>query len=412
MSKRNNISEQIRKYLNGELDAYAMHQLEKEAQNDPFLMEALEGYEKTGTGQQNNIEDIHTRLKSRVNKKEARVIPWRIISIAASIFIALTIGGLWLKYRQPAPESKIVAKMVLPPAKKVPADTAHLKQTLVATLRPKERPKTIVPRGAGKPRAKAENLTNTYTNAEINTSAPVGNADTKVAEYTPASSLKKDSTSLASRDVAANTYKSLMGKAAGVAILPQAAFGIKRKAITGIVKDNTAPLPGVSVKIKGTNIAAVTDANGKFTLPSVPDKAVLDLAFVGYEKKEINANNRDSLVIAMQPNNNSLNEVVIVGYGTRKEQEYQPAQPAAGWDGYKKYLKDNAISPDGKTGTVKLSFMVNTDNSLSGFKIINSISAKTDSAAINLVTNGPDWQKSNTGKPEKVKLRIKFTAKQ
>jgi len=46
VSKQTDISQQIRKYLNGELDARAMHQLEKEAQNDPFLMEALEGYEK------------------------------------------------------------------------------------------------------------------------------------------------------------------------------------------------------------------------------------------------------------------------------------------------------------------------------------------------------------------------------
>ncbi len=137
----------------------------------------------------------------------------------------------------------------------------------------------------------------------------------------------------------------------------------------------------------------------------------MSVDFIGYNKKEIAVTKRDSLVIAMQPNSSSLNEVVVVGYGKQEEQDYQAAQPAAGWGDYKKYLKDNAISPDGKTGTVKLSFMVNTDNSLSDFKIIKSVSAKTDSAAIDLVTNGPEWQKSNTGKAEKVKLRIKFTGK-
>src|ERR1700744_3692268 len=115
----------------------------------------------------------------------------------------------------------------------------------------------------------------------------------------------------------------------------------------------------------------------------------------------------------MQPNNNALSEVVVTGYGIQreKEYEYQAPQPTAGWDDYNKYLKDNAKSPDGKTGTVKVSFIVNTDNSLSDFKIIKSVSAKTDSAAIDLITNGPEWQKSNSGKAEKVKLRIKFPGK-
>ena len=55
-NKKADIS-QIRKYLNGELNATAMHQLEQDALDDPFLMDALEGYEVNGKDQQANLHE-------------------------------------------------------------------------------------------------------------------------------------------------------------------------------------------------------------------------------------------------------------------------------------------------------------------------------------------------------------------
>ena len=425
MSANKPDTEQIRKYLNGELDARAMHELEKEAQNDRFLMDALEGYEKTNLDQQSNIDDIHARLKARVAKKEARMIPWRIISIAASILIILSIGGLFIKnYRQPG-DQKMVAHIdnlkAAPPAaiktgaaKKlatnIPPPAATIKAphtTPVTTIAQNQKSVAMEnpPSAAGVAQAPAtkqdEIFKDTAKLADVNV---IGYTAQRKVSTT--ASVQTISPGMVDKDISAAPGK-LEGKVAGVMVSKA-----KNKALTGIVKDESGqPIPGASIKVKGTNVGVVTDANGKFTLPAVSDKAILDLAFIGYEKKEVAVNKRDSLVIAMQPSGEALSEVVVVGYGSQKEQDYQAAQPAAGWSDYKKYLKDNAISPDGKTGTVKLSFVVNTDNSLSDFKIIKSVSAKTDSAAIDLVTNGPDWQKSNTGKAEKVKLRIKFTKK-
>jgi hypothetical protein len=140
VSKRNNdISQQIRKYLNGELDARAMHQLEKEAQNDPFLMEALEGYEKTGTDQQKNLDELYTRLEQRANKKQARIIPFRVIGIAASVLLFLGIGILWLANKHPYVPQLQKEKIVLsaPPKEKEPLDTlkqSEPNQTLTAAV--------------------------------------------------------------------------------------------------------------------------------------------------------------------------------------------------------------------------------------------------------------------------------------
>lgn len=88
--------------------------------------------------------------------------------------------------------------------------------------------------------------------------------------------------------------------------------------ITGkVVDENGAPLAGASVKVKGSSIGASTDINGVFSL-NVPDNSILVVTYIGYEVQEITAKPSASLTIKLVPLNNSLNEVVVVGYGTQK----------------------------------------------------------------------------------------------
>src|ERR1700733_7034161 len=90
---------QIRKYLNGELDARAMHRLERQAQDDPFLMDALEGYQNAKSDQQMNLNELVTRLNDRVSEKRSRIIPLRVMGIAASVLIICGAGVWWLKQK-------------------------------------------------------------------------------------------------------------------------------------------------------------------------------------------------------------------------------------------------------------------------------------------------------------------------
>lgn len=93
-TKENNIS-QITDYLKGKLDARAMYKLERNAQDDPFLMDAVEGFETIGQDQGANLLELQTRLAERVaDKKDRSILLWRILPIAACLLIA--IGGYWL----------------------------------------------------------------------------------------------------------------------------------------------------------------------------------------------------------------------------------------------------------------------------------------------------------------------------
>ncbi|WP_207508562.1 SusC/RagA family TonB-linked outer membrane protein [Telluribacter humicola] len=92
--------------------------------------------------------------------------------------------------------------------------------------------------------------------------------------------------------------------------------------VRGTVTDETgAPLPGVSILVKGTSRGTTTDVNGTFSI-AVPDQsAVLVFSFVGYETMETPVGNNTNLNIQLATNVKALSEVVVVGYGTQSKRD-------------------------------------------------------------------------------------------
>jgi TonB-linked SusC/RagA family outer membrane protein len=91
--------------------------------------------------------------------------------------------------------------------------------------------------------------------------------------------------------------------------------------VSGTVTDETGEtLIGVSVKIKGTTVGAMTDRNGKYTI-SLPDKnATLVFLYVGYKNQEIAVNGQTKVNVVLASSSTSLDDVVVVGYGTQKKE--------------------------------------------------------------------------------------------
>jgi TonB-linked SusC/RagA family outer membrane protein len=88
-----------------------------------------------------------------------------------------------------------------------------------------------------------------------------------------------------------------------------------------VVDPKGLPLPGVSVVEKGTNNGMVTDANGNFKLSVTNQSSVLVFRFVGYLSQEVVVGTQTSLSISLTEDQRSLNEVVVVGYGTQKKRD-------------------------------------------------------------------------------------------
>lgn len=92
------------------------------------------------------------------------------------------------------------------------------------------------------------------------------------------------------------------------------------KPIKGKIKDeNGNGIPGASILIKGTNQGTQTDSDGSFSLNVKDEKSVLVISTIGYTSQEILVGNRTQVDISLKVDFKSLDEVVVVGYGTQKK---------------------------------------------------------------------------------------------
>ncbi|GAB3012728.1 TonB-dependent receptor [Cyclobacterium sediminis] len=96
-------------------------------------------------------------------------------------------------------------------------------------------------------------------------------------------------------------------------------ISIEERPIKGRVVDTDGQgIPGATVLVQGTNIGTVTDIDGNFSF-EVPDNAVLIFSFIGYQQQVVSVGNRDEINVTMTEDLSSLDEVVVVGYGTQKK---------------------------------------------------------------------------------------------
>lgn len=114
-------------------------------------------------------------------------------------------------------------------------------------------------------------------------------------------------------------------------IYPAQALGDSRMApqevqqvqkITGNVVDETGePMIGVTVRLKGTQTATVTDIDGNFVLACPKTGGQIELSYIGYQTMTVKAVSGQMAKLTMKPDNTGLDEVVVIGYGTQKKRD-------------------------------------------------------------------------------------------
>jgi TonB-linked SusC/RagA family outer membrane protein len=90
-----------------------------------------------------------------------------------------------------------------------------------------------------------------------------------------------------------------------------------------VVEEGTGdPLPGTTIMQKGTSNGAVTDANGNYTVTlSEKGEAVLSFSFIGYKTQEVPVNGRSTIDVQLQVDISTMDELVVVGYGSVKKED-------------------------------------------------------------------------------------------
>lgn len=398
------------RYYAGQMTAQEMHALEKAALDDPFLADALEGYKLTRTP----VADV-AWLKEQLQGKTRRVkvvplVPKKnfpILRIAA--LVLLLAGAGWgvhslmdhrsdrLALEQKQESAPVVQKT---PEAVVVTDTASktiqpLKEESAATPAP---PTATLPRrSAKKPVIRTEERA-TVTAA----AAPV--TEVKDADSGQPMLLRRAD----ARDVTAVQRKAevlppaLEGRVAGVQLQEVAAANTFQGRV---VDANNQGVPNATVSLRNNRTGVTTDVAGNFSLNATDSTVKATVSAVGFESQNITlSRQQEKNDIVLQPNDQGLNEVVVVGYGKKKRgplarsRHTEAPAPAQGWDHFEDYLQKNrkpasALSPKGLKGGVVLTFEVNRKGAPTDIKVDSSLSPQYDAEAVRLLREGPKWKR-------------------
>lgn len=92
-----------------------------------------------------------------------------------------------------------------------------------------------------------------------------------------------------------------------------------KKKVTGVVKDqNGEPVIGANVSVKETTNGTITDIDGNFSLDNISNKDIIVISYIGYISQEIAIDQKTTLKVVLQEDQQTLEEVVVIGYGSSK----------------------------------------------------------------------------------------------
>ena len=96
-------------------------------------------------------------------------------------------------------------------------------------------------------------------------------------------------------------------------------LGMSAQTVKGTVSDEAGePIIGATVKVQGSNDATVTDFDGNFSIKA-SSNATLVISYIGYESQEVKVGGKSNITVTLKEDNTTLNDVVVIGYGTMKK---------------------------------------------------------------------------------------------
>ena len=401
-------------YIRGLRKGKEAHRLEKESMQDPFLADAMDGYNQVEGNHEQRIEKLRMQVSAHsAKKKNTYAITW---SIAACLIIGFGISSYFLFLKKSMTDEVFIAeesvstKLAEPAAPPTPAIPATptvpatpQKEIALATTKVKTDSTPV-----SEITARQANKKDMIAKIQATSQPQQG---VLVATVPVMEEVSEETAALQEVVATMDTFESESDKKMKLAkvatILPQ------NNMIKGrVTNEKGEPLIGASVTYKGTNIGTITNMNGEFSLVKKDDKKRLTAEYIGYDPVEIRVDTSRTMLIAMNENKQALNEVVVVGYGAKKNKKSVTAgtvvkgneqankditpQPVIGKRKFQKYLKENLVRPtDEKCAQVKgkvvLTFLVNKEGRPFSIKVKESLCESSDKEAIRLIQEGPDW---------------------
>ncbi len=413
-------------YLEGKLEASMMHKVERISLEDPFVAQALAGLSEAKKRTQ-ALSFLQKQLQERVAEKPVERKMWRMashrLSIAATAAVLfLTVSVLfWMRenHRQQQAElAKSKAKNIEVDLKSeeiiaaAPIDTVIAKKAETAIDQQK------LEQALNQTLAKGNQaiVKNNYPKEIVTTESPAL-AHREVERSRLKKEVNENQAKMVGAQIAtpAPPVQTLESRVEGI----QVKTDLYAKSVKGTVYDVYGrPLSGVDVKMVGDDLRSITNKSGEFALPINKDsnKVTLEVASLGFAKKNVEARPNENINIRLEGGNNALNEVVVASAAEAKYKGTVSTKaidspiifadriagvggvvPVQGWKSYEDYLKgNNKLLRDGNK-IVHLSFMVKKDGSITNIKLVKGQTQEMNNEAIRLLKQGPKWKYNLTG---------------
>ena len=462
--KHRTIHEYLR-YLKGELSNEERHGLERDLEADPFEKEAMEGFEMISSEE---LEEDLLSLHSRLRKRQQRRRRVAIYSIAATVASLLVVGTIFINIYDFNPEAdretvqaeeSLLMEKSPEPSEGAAAEAPDQDEERIEEPEVPEQPNAQEPRAAKKLDAQVDKEVVQVPDRDLQLKVveaaeepavkefmmdelEVDHADVDAAGVAAPQMAREEAPELAEEMAPAPEADAVMAVEAAPTRRQKKAMSKAKTApsnlgqVNGVVlsAEDMDPLPGASVYVKGTSSGYVTDMEGRFSVPAgEQEPTTVVTSYVGMVTEEHQMASGQENKVVMQPDQATLNEVVVVAYGVQNEKypviavqkvqmeqedyysEYTGAEPAGGIEAYKMYMEKNIRFPAGDTlskrEVVVLKFTVEPDGSLSGIQTLRSPGDAFTEEAIRLLEEGPLWNPAQDEKgttDDVVRMRIVF----
>jgi hypothetical protein len=451
--------ETINQYLQGNLTAQERHSLEKQALQDPFLADALEGLaNNTVVTNKADIAKLNEHIINKSSEAKKVLLPikpatqnWIYVAAVAAVF-ALAVVSIFL-FNSKENTSHLVSNIQpLPPKAEGSKDTLNPTENRIV-LAKKER---IAPQN--------NTASTNHTNATI-TLPSTQNFNTSIAKTEESNqnviseSSRQNTTVIhPSNDLVLNGYSNSKQSTKADSIAFNFSTEVARskevestKAATvnfnGLMNNSNliqgkaitpqgTPIAHAYVQVPNTNYKTVTDKAGNFSVPtqSIQDSSVLiNISSVGFNSTQAIANNNNSNLVVLTPADNALNEVVVTSLGNKNKLAKSTTafkdigmdtvlSPVGGWPAFENYLNNlgykNSLfdstfgnSVNTKQGSlphqeVVIEFNADRRGNPTNIQVLQTPSQEKADKAVEAIKNGPKW--SSKSKRAKAKLAIKL----
>lgn len=373
-------NEDIKNYLRGNRKGKAANRLERDALSDPFLFEALEGLTSTAGDPMDGLIRLERQLEERARVSPKKRRGW--LYAAASLLVLVMCGTLWMMQTQERvlPVDKVILsnnQQIAPPLGSEPAVALSLAND-----------SSVMKEGGAAPK-KTVKVAEVKEEVALTDALPVDELGVRAIDGEQRRALALKTT-----------------------------VPVATNVVEGVVIDKEGkPIPGVSVVVSGTTVGVSTDVNGRFSLSLAQPEAQLTFNFIGMKSHGCKVKAGERVRVEMEEELNELEEVVVTGYQTKmkkaivgsattlKVKEVDSLSLYSSEDVFRfnLYLEKALQYPQedldkNNEGTIEVSFELNKKKVPSRIRIKEGFSKASNKEVIRLLSHGPGWVNSRSGK--------------